>query len=712
MDGFGTTYGNGGAESDFLPKTLAKLRRRGWFIASSTLLLAGILAVGIQFLPKTYEGISSVEVQSATPQAVSRDIVNGDQVFTDETAGTELGIFKSHELQTAVIRKLDLLKVSEFNPDLKPNEFSIGKLLSQLAASPVAQYLPADWLPVQEAPTDEKALYDTLQTFNRLVKVAPVTHSKIIQITATSHDRRLAAAVANAVTVEYIQTHLRRKAEAYDLAHNFTEKRVPELRQIMIEKTSAVDRFREQNGLVSGQFGAILRERLTEATKNLVDARTNQQRLQSSLDVSRKANPFAVPEVMASQTIRDLRLEESKITEDGAYAGTLYQARWGIKRAAVEARINDEARRIIASLPQAVLAAKNNVDVQNQTVIELQTEVGLMETAQSRLSSLQNEAALATKQYNDFATRALETNPDVAYTAVNVRLLSAANVPFKAAFPNNLIVLPVVMILSFFVMSGVALIRERRVGFRSVEELRDRFDLDVIGRIPMRQTGARAQVYENAIEELCTRVFPPFTLGTRKTILITSVWPDEGKTTIANALAKAAAARGVSVVVVGADLRETQKGWTGKAVVDLGLGDVLRKKADLNEVIMHMDGVDVIPAGIAKANPTHLLALPTMPVLIQQLQESYALVIIDSPPAGIGGDTWSLSHFADEVLLVVKYGDTADEDVASSFPSIHAARKDIKVVLNMMPIGGASGRDEIAYSARMLSHYRPQKALH
>jgi uncharacterized protein involved in exopolysaccharide biosynthesis/Mrp family chromosome partitioning ATPase len=711
MDGFGATYGNGGAESDFLPKTLAKLRRHGVFITSFTLLLSGVLGVGIQFLPKTYEGVASVEVQSQTPQAVSRDIVSGDQVFTDETAGTELGIFKSHELQIAVIRKLNLLQVPEFNPDLKPDAYSLDKLLGQLAASPIGQFLPADWMPAQNVVTDEKATYDTLQTFNKLVKVTPVTHSKIIQITASSHDRVLAAKVANAVALEYIATHLRLKAEAYDQAHNFTDKRVPELRQLMVEKTAAVDRFREKNGLVSGQYGAILRERLTEATKNLVDARAALQRAQASLDVSKKANPLSVPEVIASQTIRDLRLEESKVAEEGAYAGTTYQARWGTKQAAVEARINEEARRIIASLPQTVLAARANVETQTQAVLELQTEVGVMETAQSQLASLQNDAALATKQYNDFATRALETNPDVAYTAVNVRLLSAAVVPYKASFPNNLIVMPVVFILSFSVMAGIALMQERRVGFRSVDELRDRFDLEVIGRIPLRRTGARSQIYDNAIEELCTRAFPPFKLGTRKTILVTSVWPDEGKTTIANALAKAAAARGVSVVVVGADLRMAQKGWAGKAMPDQGLGEVLRNKASLGDVLVRVDGVDVIPAGVAMANPTHLLALPTLPALIKQLQETYAFVIIDSPPAGVGGDTWSLSHFAEEVLLVVKYGDTADEDVMSSFPSIHAARKDIKVVLNMMPIGGAA-HDEIAYSARMLSHYKPQKAIH
>lgn len=117
----GGAYHEATVQQDYMQAVFAILKRRLVSIALYTLLLAGVLAVSIQFLPKTYRAVASVEVLSKTPMVANPDVFAASEAFTDETAGTELGIFESQELRTAVIRKLNLLAVPEFNPDLNPS---------------------------------------------------------------------------------------------------------------------------------------------------------------------------------------------------------------------------------------------------------------------------------------------------------------------------------------------------------------------------------------------------------------------------------------------------------------------------------------------------------------------------------------------------------------------------------------------------------------
>jgi succinoglycan biosynthesis transport protein ExoP len=680
-----------GPEQSFLPLILGRLRRRWIFISLGTVLLFVGLSIAIQFIPKIYEGRASVEVLTQAPNVVNHDIITANETFTDETAGTELEIFNSTELQLAVIDSLGLLGKPEFNSALEPGV--VQKVATWLNTTQLPRLLPLGLVDFSSEPVPkEEALYDTLLGFQKLVTEKPVIHSKNIEILARSHDPKLAAAIANAVAQEYIAAHQRQKEAAYSVAHNFTDKRLPELRVAMAERVAAVDNFKQHNNLVSGQYGAILRERFTEATRQLIDAYAAVSRAQGSLAASRGDHPETVPEVLASPTIRDLRVDEARIHAQGE---------WNAPRLAmIETRIANEARRIVESFPKQLAAAIANLQSQKQTVAAVQQDVARLETAESQLANLQNEANIALRQYNDFATRATETNPDVAFTGVNVQLISAAYVPYKPSWPNNRIMLPAVFVLSLGSMCGIVLTRERRIGAsRSVEEIQRAIELDVVGRIPQRKRSGRDPVYENAVEELCTRVFPPWNPDLKKTVLVTSVWPSEGKTTIAAAMTMAAAARGLRAVLVRADMR-----GRGPAPGQRGLGDVLRGDANLEQVIVHEHGMDVVPAGTVQDNPTHLFASSALPAALNQLQRDYALVIIDAPPAAVGADAWSLSHFANEALLIAKYGHTADEDIVAAFSRLQPQRGDIKLVLNMMPTGG--GRQEITYSARMLSYYR------
>ncbi|HJS87772.1 MAG TPA: hypothetical protein VJ779_20150, partial [Acetobacteraceae bacterium] len=77
-------FEEGSAEQTFLQEVSRKLGRRKLFITVATAVLFLAAGTAIQFLPKTYEGTATVEVQSQTPHAVAVRDVLGDPAFTDE----------------------------------------------------------------------------------------------------------------------------------------------------------------------------------------------------------------------------------------------------------------------------------------------------------------------------------------------------------------------------------------------------------------------------------------------------------------------------------------------------------------------------------------------------------------------------------------------------------------------------------------------------
>ncbi|CAM6055284.1 unnamed protein product [Sphagnum tenellum] len=624
-----------------------------------------LLATGIQFLPKSYQGIASVEVLAKTATLVNPDIVSADSIFTDETAGTELGIFNSPELRTAVIRKLNLLNDPEFNPNLTPS--LLHNILGYFHQS----------VPVKL--DENRILFDTVGKLYEKVVVQPVSHSKIIQVIASSHDPVKAAAIANAVVAEYIAAHQQQKEDAYRQAYNFTNLRLPALRADMIAKSELVNQFRQQHQMVSGQYAAIRREKLTEASKQLIDAQNRLEQLRSQVAQSHIGDILHNPAVLNSLTIQRLREQEAQIVAEGAGHG-MQSANYQLRQAAVDGVIRAEAERIILSLPEQLAEQESLVANQQKEVNHEQEEVSKMDALQSQIDPLENDMRIATKQYTDFLSSDAVSRPDVAFTAVNVRILSSAATQYKANFPNNKIMLPASFVLSFLSTAALALYRGRRVGFVTAEQFKSAFNIEPIARIPMRVKGDEHSYWE-AIMFLSMKLAVPYEKK-KIIILLTSAQPQEGKTTTACGLAEAFAVRNMSVVLVDADLRS--KTTPGKSRM-IGLGEILSGAARVEDAIIHKHGISILRAGSTgqAGNSTTLLASNAMPALLRTLHETHDIIVIDGPSASITGDSWVLAKLVDRVVCVVKQSDTDQESIQNAFRNLDRKSNEIDIVLNM-----------------------------
>lgn len=142
-----------------------------------------------------------------------------------------------------------------------------------------------------------------------------------------------------------------------------------------------------------------------------------------------------------------------------------------------------------------------------------------------------------------------------------------------------------------------------------------------------------------------------------KTILVTSVGPGDGKSTVSANLAVAFAQTGQRVVLVGCDLRKPVLHKVFALENTVGLTSLLTGNATLDEVLINIGEVpelDVLPSGPVPPNPAELLQSRAMTNLIGELRERYDVVLFDGAPVIAVTDAAVMANQVDGTVLVIK----------------------------------------------------------
>ncbi|MBW1916286.1 MAG: polysaccharide biosynthesis tyrosine autokinase [Deltaproteobacteria bacterium] len=148
--------------------------------------------------------------------------------------------------------------------------------------------------------------------------------------------------------------------------------------------------------------------------------------------------------------------------------------------------------------------------------------------------------------------------------------------------------------------------------------------------------------------------------GTRKkSIMVTSAFPGEGKTFVAANLGVSIAS-GINehVLLVDGDFRRPNLhkmlGYSNTA----GLHEYLTDKKDLADLIIRtrLDKLSFLPAGSPSHNPSELLASNEMKGFLEEVRDRYddRLIIIDAAPVQATAEASVLSNYVEGVILVVR----------------------------------------------------------
>jgi succinoglycan biosynthesis transport protein ExoP len=209
-------------------------------------------------------------------------------------------------------------------------------------------------------------------------------------------------------------------------------------------------------------------------------------------------------------------------------------------------------------------------------------------------------------------------------------------------------------------------LRSRRVN--SSMDVSQSLGLSVIGAVPMipsraiRKAHGGSRRYHRyrtlmaeAMRGVMVRLLHDTPPGQSRVIFVSSASSGEGKSTLATNLGVAMARAGYRTLLVDSDLRRPDIDKLFDLPDGPGLGDILRRRATVDESINEIDtkNLDVMPAGRWSPHDVSLLANGATEQLFADLRERYQYVIVDSAPILGVAESQLLCRHADTVLMSI-----------------------------------------------------------
>lgn len=144
-----------------------------------------------------------------------------------------------------------------------------------------------------------------------------------------------------------------------------------------------------------------------------------------------------------------------------------------------------------------------------------------------------------------------------------------------------------------------------------------------------------------------------------KTIVITSINPNAGKSTVSSNLAKSFATQEKKVLLVDADLRRPTIHKVFDVNNTIGLSTMFSQKdLPITETIQqsYIDNLSILPSGVIPPNPSEMLSSKKMRGIIHELEQYYDIVIFDMPPFTAVADAQIMSSKTDGTVFVLRRG--------------------------------------------------------
>jgi polysaccharide biosynthesis transport protein len=221
---------------------------------------------------------------------------------------------------------------------------------------------------------------------------------------------------------------------------------------------------------------------------------------------------------------------------------------------------------------------------------------------------------------------------------------------------------------------ALALLREQSdARLRHPKAMSAAFEAPVLASVPNHRMLARRAPFTKLPNEISAPFFTVLAhlrYGERtpvRSVLVTSARPRQGKTTIAWNLAGAAAASGMSVALVDADLRGSTLASNYGLDPTPGVTEVLHGEASVADALQtipasengnpagHLRRMAILPAGSRSPEPVMMLQSTKMAELLRTLRH-HDLVIVDAAAITEHSDAIALLRLVDAVLIAAPLG--------------------------------------------------------
>ena len=390
----------------------------------------------------------------------------------------------------------------------------------------------------------------------------------------------------------------------------------------------------------------------------------------------------------------------------------------------------------VDDLDKSIKRNRINLQKVNERINVLESELGTMPSLQKTLEQLQTEFDVKYSTYQRLIEKLEEAKISLNSIQSKVRIVDAASRPTLPVSPN----IRVNILLSIVLGLGLGVVTAFTREFfdnsiKSIEYL-EGIGLSILAIIPVigdvKSEGNRRKKNNNdpakkkaevgklqrrlithedpkspvseAYRGLRTSLIYSAHDKKKKTIMVSSPGPGEGKTTTIINLAITYANLGKKTLIIDADLRKPVLHKVFNQKKDKGLTHLIANTTDdYKDIVKHteVENLDLITCGVVPPNPSELLASEELENLIGKLEEDYDIILFDAPPIMAVTDAIVLSRLINQFVLVVHFGKTDKGAIARTLTSMAQVNVEQSgIVLNALDY-----RSSYYYSGSYYNYY-------
>ena len=638
-----------------------------------TPILVGLLGFFIALnINPIFQSQSTLVIEEST-----KNIVNIDEVYSGDTArsgfrnsnyiNNQIQIIESDEvLGTILLDKKIEAKIKTMHKKIPKNFLSKdGKFFSRFIKN-------------------EKE-FKIKKYIKKNLNVTQIRNSDVVNITMTSGNAELAKFLLEQVIDAYLKYDVDTKVKVTNYANQQINIRLSKLLEQMEIAEQKLLNYKKENNLIDiGDIKDLKIDQIKSVSKRIIDTNRELQKKQNDLTAIKLAEGN-VEELLAIADLRNKKEVDTIRTTINATNNNIE---------ALQIIYKDEHPKV-----KKVLKTKENLDNRLKEILdeniaaaafELANLQGFISASKEELNNAKfdlqtlEEKDVALKQYvrevetnnkiyETFLQRMKETNEVKELQSSNVRIIQNALLPLSPISPNIFKITMLFYFLSFVVIFVMLVYFEFNSNTVIEPSNLESLNIPVLATLPsVKKIDKGYHLSQIFLEDVNSEFSESIrTLRTllvakyqkNKTILLSSTYSGEGKTTISLNTALSFSKIG-KVLLIETDIRRPSvlsKTNLADEAPNVGFSDIIQGgDIKMSDCIMKLPGseIEVMTSGTRRSDLTDLTTTKKLRQFFDILKNNYDYVIVDTPPIQPVSDTLFISQATDHNLLIIRANHT------------------------------------------------------
>ena len=677
------------------------IRKRKWLILAVLVSVFALASIQTFTVTPTYQSIAKLQIDPENANILPFENVAGTSqgfLLMEAYLQTQFRILRSRTLARRVIERLNLAEEPVFSENISSGFFSIESLMGLVIPLISSTDEGVDQDQELNQSHQEQAL---VNRFLGSLDVTPIPSSRLVEVSYTSHQPWFAEKVVNALAEEFIDFNLQYKFDATTRATDFLQTQLLELKMEVERAEEELISYAHEHGIMNVD-PTLWSDAHHHVISKLTDLNQEMTRVQVDL-VSRTARYEGVkdataadfPQHLQNEVIYALEISLFELEQKVANLSIRFGPEWPeLKEASnevaeVRRQLSREKQKAIEEEHVAHAAAVEHHKMLEGLLQEQEARTIKLNEDSIQFNILNREVTSSKLLYEGLLQRLKEAGVSAGLKSSNIHIADRGEIPRGMFRPRIFLNLIVGLMAGLLLGVAAAFVTEHVDDtLKTPDQVESFLSIPSLGLVPsiagdgdQRTMAAKSlqsrsllphsdvtpRVWE-AYRALRTSILLSHSGQPPRTMLVTSSFAKEGKTTTVLNTGIVLAQTGARTLLIDLDMRKPNLAKRLGLGNEQGMSSFLSGNVDLSSIISKtaIPNLSCVAAGPTPPNPAELTGSERMLAGIDLLQQYFKYIVIDSPPILSVTDPLVLSPRVDGVILVIKGGKTPKGAVQKS----------------------------------------------